>query len=88
MILTFNPKVLLIGSTLQQAKQIEELIDLYGDEWGPVYQDLINKKRLETTYNKQVCNEVSSNKTISNRSCKCNYDEVKSNNINFISSTK
>lgn len=66
MILTLNPKVLLIGSSLEQAKQIEELIQLYGDEWGPIYQDLINKKRLETTYNKEVCDEVSSNKTVNN----------------------
>lgn len=68
-ILTINPKLLLINSSLEQAQQISELEALYGDKWANIYKDIVAKKRLEdnfskgfTTNNKCTCKEVSSEK--------------------------
>ncbi len=77
-----NPKVFLVGSSLQQAQEIEELITLYGDEWSRVYNELIIKKKLEDSYLK---NNNNSNKTTNNTSNnnkttnKCTCKEVSSN---------
>lgn len=51
--LTINPSLFLINSSLEQAQQIEELKLLYGDEWQNIYKNILTKQRLETTITKE-----------------------------------
>ena len=70
-ILTINPSLFLVNSTLEEAAKLEELKLLYGPNWIKVYTDILNKKRLnssldDTSSYKEVCdinnNIVNSNK--------------------------
>ena len=69
-ILTINPKILLISSSLEQAQQISELELLYGDNWSNIYKELITKQRLESTL-KQSTN---TNTKPTNNKCCCNKE--------------
>lgn len=68
-VLTINPSLFLINSSLEQAQQIEELKLLYGDEWPNIYKDILTKQRLENSLTtntlsvktKEVCNIPSNN---------------------------
>jgi hypothetical protein len=76
-ILTINPKILLINSSIEQAQQISDLEGLYGDKWSNIYKELAAKKRLEDNFksgfsrnnvtssppSKCTCNDVSSTQT-------------------------
>ena len=74
-ILTINPSLLLINSTLEEAQQLEELKLLYGDNWPNVYKEILAKRRLENSYNnKQICNTKELNKKTPN--CKCKKEDV------------
>lgn len=67
-ILTINPKILLISSSLEQAQQISELELLYGDNWSNIYKELITKQRLESTL-KQSINTNTNIKPTNNKCC-------------------
>lgn len=67
-ILTINPKILLISSSLEQAQQISELELLYGDNWSNIYKELITKQRLESTL-KQSINTNTNTKPTNNKCC-------------------
>jgi hypothetical protein len=65
-VLTINPSLFLINSSLEEAQEIEELKLLYGNDWPSIYKDILTKKRLEYSLNssnntdelntKEVCN--------------------------------
>lgn len=65
-VLTINPSLFLINSSLEEAQEIEELKLLYGNDWPSIYKDILTKKRLEESLNssnntdelntKEVCN--------------------------------
>ncbi len=66
-VLTINPSLFLINSSLEEAQEIEELKLLYGNDWPSIYKDILTKKRLEeslsssssntdTLNTKEVCN--------------------------------
>lgn len=61
-ILTINPKILLISSSLEQAQQISELELLYGDNWSNIYKELITKQRLESTLKQSINTKPTNNK--------------------------
>lgn len=71
-ILTINPKILLISSSLEQAQQISELELLYGDNWSNIYKELITKQRLESTL-KHNTNTNTNTKPTNNKCC-CNKE--------------
>jgi hypothetical protein len=71
-ILTINPKILLISSSLEQAQQISELELLYGDNWSNIYKELITKQRLESTL-KYNTNTNTNTKPTNNKCC-CNKE--------------
>ena len=73
-ILTINPKILLISSSMEQAQQISDLEGLYGDKWSNIYNELAAKKRLEDNFSKGF----SSNNIKCNSTSKCTCKEVSS----------
>lgn len=71
-ILTINPKILLISSSLEQAQQISELELLYGDNWSNIYKELITKQRLESTLKYNT--NINTNTKPTNNKCCCNKE--------------
>lgn len=71
-ILTINPKILLISSSLEQAQQISELELLYGDNWSNIYKELITKQRLESTLKHNT--NINTNTKPTNNKCCCNKE--------------
>ncbi len=71
-ILTINPKILLINSSIEQAQQISDLEVLYGDKWSNIYKELAAKKRLEDNFK----SGFSSNNITSSPESKCTCKEV------------
>lgn len=73
-ILTINPKILLISSSIQQAQQISDLEALYGDKWSNIYNEIAAKKRLEDNFSKGF----SSNNLKCSPTSKCTCKDVSS----------
>ncbi len=78
-ILTINPKILLISSSLEQAQQISDLEALYGDNWSNIYKEMVAKKRLEDNFSKGFSSSSTSKGFSSSSSTsKCTCKEVSS----------
>ncbi len=71
-ILTINPKILLINSSIEQAQQISDLEALYGDKWSNIYKEIAAKKRLEDNFS----SGFSTNNLECNPKSKCTCKEV------------
>ena len=61
--LTINPSLFLINSSLEEAQEIEELKLLYGNDWPSIYKDILTKKRLEESLSSSSSSSSSSNNT-------------------------
>ena len=62
-VLTINPSLFLINSSLEEAQEIEELKLLYGNDWPSIYKDILTKKRLEESLSSSSSSSSSSNNT-------------------------
>jgi hypothetical protein len=71
-VLTINPSLFLINSSLEEAQEIEELKLLYGNDWPSIYKDILTKKRLEESLSSSSSSSSSNNTDTLNTKEVCN----------------